>query len=146
MFYKDYYEGWANQLEEAAKQRGFTFQVGYAENSIETQDAQIKKAVFLSKMFQYIFCLILTCHNFIWCNINIAIFFQLFFRKSEKMNERRWYAMRKRIVGMIIFIAAIIIVLTDGCQKKATNKDGTSIYYSAIESGDCKYKLCHIIF
>lgn len=44
--------------------------------------------------------------------------------------------MRKRIVGMIIFIAAIIIVLTDGCQKKATNKDGTSIYYSAIESGD----------
>lgn len=40
-----YYEGWANQLEEQAKQHGFAFDVGYAENSIEVQDAQIKNAV-----------------------------------------------------------------------------------------------------
>lgn len=40
-----YYEGWAGQLEEQAKMRGLEFDVGYAENSVETQDAQIKNAL-----------------------------------------------------------------------------------------------------
>ena len=40
-----YYEGWAEQLGEQAQMRGFAFDVGYAENSVETQDAQIKNAV-----------------------------------------------------------------------------------------------------
>ncbi len=42
-----YYEGWASQLEERAKEQGLEFDVGYAENSVETQDAQIKDAVAL---------------------------------------------------------------------------------------------------
>ena len=40
-----YYEGWAAQLEEQAQTRGLAFEVGYAENSVEMQDAQIKNAV-----------------------------------------------------------------------------------------------------
>jgi ABC-type sugar transport system, periplasmic component len=40
-----YYEGWAEQLEDQAKMRGLEFDVGYAENSVETQDAQIKNAL-----------------------------------------------------------------------------------------------------
>ena len=41
----DYYEGWASQLQEQAKKQGSEFDVGYAENSVETQDAQVKSAV-----------------------------------------------------------------------------------------------------
>lgn len=41
----DYYEGWASQLQEQAEKAGAKFDVGYAENSIETQNAQIKEAV-----------------------------------------------------------------------------------------------------
>lgn len=40
----DYYEGWASQLQEQAVAQGASFDVGYAQNSIETQDAQIKSA------------------------------------------------------------------------------------------------------
>lgn len=40
----DYYEGWASRLEEQASAQGASFAVGYAENSVETQDAQIKEA------------------------------------------------------------------------------------------------------
>lgn len=40
-----YYEGWASQLEEQAQMQGLGFDVGYAENSVETQDAQIKGAL-----------------------------------------------------------------------------------------------------
>lgn len=40
----DYYEGWASQLQEQAAKYGADFDVGYAENSVETQDAQIKSA------------------------------------------------------------------------------------------------------
>ena len=40
-----YYEGWANQLQEQAASYGFAFDAGYAENSVETQDSQIKNAV-----------------------------------------------------------------------------------------------------
>lgn len=40
----DYYEGWASQLQEQAAKLGASFEVGYAENSIETQAAQIKQA------------------------------------------------------------------------------------------------------
>lgn len=40
----DYYEGWASQLGEQAGKLGASFEVGYAENSIETQVAQIKEA------------------------------------------------------------------------------------------------------
>lgn len=39
-----YYEGWAEQLGEQAGKCGMEFDVGYAENSVETQDAQIKTA------------------------------------------------------------------------------------------------------
>ncbi|MDE7323510.1 MAG: sugar ABC transporter substrate-binding protein [Lachnospiraceae bacterium] len=41
----DYYEGWASQLQEQADLKGASFDVGYAEKSVETQDAQIKSAV-----------------------------------------------------------------------------------------------------
>ena len=41
----DYYEGWAKQLEEEAKGAGASFQVGYAENSVETQNSQVKDAL-----------------------------------------------------------------------------------------------------
>lgn len=41
----DYYEGWASQLQEQASKKGASFEVGYAENSVETQDAQVKSAV-----------------------------------------------------------------------------------------------------
>jgi len=41
----DYYEGWASQLQEQASKYGAVFDVGYAENSVETQDTQIKNAV-----------------------------------------------------------------------------------------------------
>ncbi|MDE7183965.1 MAG: sugar ABC transporter substrate-binding protein, partial [Lachnospiraceae bacterium] len=41
----DYYEGWAGQLQEHAAAQGASFDVGYAQNSVETQDAQIKSAV-----------------------------------------------------------------------------------------------------
>ncbi|RKI39673.1 hypothetical protein D7V86_15765 [bacterium D16-51] len=41
----DYYEGWASQLQEQAEKSGAEFSVGYAEKSVETQDAQIKSAV-----------------------------------------------------------------------------------------------------
>ena len=40
-----YYEGWASQLGEQAQARGMEFDVGYAENSIETQDMQVKNAL-----------------------------------------------------------------------------------------------------
>lgn len=40
-----YYEGWAQQLEEQARIYGVEFDVGYAENSVETQDMQIKNAI-----------------------------------------------------------------------------------------------------
>lgn len=40
-----YYEGWASQLEEQAHMHGLEFEVGYAENSVEMQDAQIKSAL-----------------------------------------------------------------------------------------------------
>lgn len=40
----DYYEGWASQLQEQASQKGASFEAGYAENSVETQDAQVKSA------------------------------------------------------------------------------------------------------
>lgn len=40
-----YYEGWAEQLQEQAASYGSVFETGYAENSIETQDVQIKDAV-----------------------------------------------------------------------------------------------------
>lgn len=41
----DYYEKWAAQLQEQAAAQGASFDVGYAQNSVETQDAQIKSAV-----------------------------------------------------------------------------------------------------
>ena len=40
-----YYEDWASQLEEQAQAHGMEFDVGYAENSVETQDMQIKNAL-----------------------------------------------------------------------------------------------------
>lgn len=40
----DYYEGWASRLQEQASQKGASFEAGYAENSVETQDAQVKGA------------------------------------------------------------------------------------------------------
>lgn len=40
----DYYEGWASRLQEQASAQGASFDVGYAENSVETQDAQVKEA------------------------------------------------------------------------------------------------------
>lgn len=39
-----YYEGWASQLGEQAASYGASFEVGYAENSVEAQDTQIKNA------------------------------------------------------------------------------------------------------
>lgn len=39
-----YYEGWAEQLKEQAAMYGSSFDVGYAEKSVEMQDAQIKGA------------------------------------------------------------------------------------------------------
>ena len=41
----DYYEKWAAQLQEQAAAQGASFDVGYAQSSVETQDAQIKSAV-----------------------------------------------------------------------------------------------------
>ncbi len=41
----DYYEGWAGQLKEQAESNGNSFEAGYAENSVETQVAQIKNAL-----------------------------------------------------------------------------------------------------
>ena len=40
----DYYEGWAEKLGMQAQERGYGFDVGYAEQSVETQDAQVKSA------------------------------------------------------------------------------------------------------
>lgn len=40
----DYYEEWASQLQEQTVAHGASFDVGYAKNSVETQDAQIKSA------------------------------------------------------------------------------------------------------
>lgn len=40
-----YYEDWASQLGEQAQVHGMEFDVGYAENSIETQDMQVKNAL-----------------------------------------------------------------------------------------------------
>lgn len=40
----DYYEGWASQLQECATLYDASFDVGYAQNSVEIQDAQIKNA------------------------------------------------------------------------------------------------------
>lgn len=40
----DYYEGWASRLKEQAETNGATLEAAYAENSVETQVAQIKKA------------------------------------------------------------------------------------------------------
>lgn len=40
----DYYEDWASQLQEHATLYDASFDVGYAQNSVETQDAQIKNA------------------------------------------------------------------------------------------------------
>lgn len=40
-----YYEGWASQIKEQAQMQGLEFDVGYAENSVETQDMQIKNAL-----------------------------------------------------------------------------------------------------
>lgn len=40
-----YYEGWASQLAEQAQVQGVEFDVGYAENSVETQDMQMKDAL-----------------------------------------------------------------------------------------------------
>lgn len=39
-----YYEDWAGRLEEQALMHGMEFGVGYAENSVETQDMQVKNA------------------------------------------------------------------------------------------------------
>ncbi len=47
----DYYEGWAASLNEQAAQHGDTFDVGYAEYSVETQVAQIKTAKETSDVF-----------------------------------------------------------------------------------------------
>lgn len=41
----DYYESWAKRIEEQALTYGFEFEVGYAQKSVETQDAQVKNAV-----------------------------------------------------------------------------------------------------
>ena len=41
----DYYEGWASQLKEQAEANGNSMETGYAENSVETQVAQIKNAI-----------------------------------------------------------------------------------------------------
>ena len=41
----DYYEGWANNLKGQAEKEGYGFEVGYAENSVEAQVAQIKDAL-----------------------------------------------------------------------------------------------------
>ena len=41
----DYYEGWAEQLKEQAEAGGAEFEAGYAENSVETQVAQVKRAL-----------------------------------------------------------------------------------------------------
>lgn len=41
----DYYEGWASQLKEQAEADGNSFEAGYAENSVETQVAQVKNAL-----------------------------------------------------------------------------------------------------
>lgn len=41
----DYYEGWASQLKEQVEANGGNFEAGYAENSVETQVAQIKNAL-----------------------------------------------------------------------------------------------------
>ena len=38
----DYYEGWAEQLKDQAVACGAEFDVGYAENSVEMQNAQMK--------------------------------------------------------------------------------------------------------
>ena len=40
-----YYEDWASQLGEQAQAHGMEYDVGYAENSIETQDMQVKNAL-----------------------------------------------------------------------------------------------------
>ncbi len=40
-----YYEDWAGRLEQQAQVRGMEFDVGYAENSVEMQDMQVKKAM-----------------------------------------------------------------------------------------------------
>lgn len=40
-----YYEDWARQLGEQAQMQGLEFDVGYAENSVETQDMQMKNAL-----------------------------------------------------------------------------------------------------
>lgn len=40
----DYYEGWAEQLKDRAAACGAEFDVGYAENSVEMQNAQMKEA------------------------------------------------------------------------------------------------------
>lgn len=41
----DYYESWAKRLEEQALTYGYEFETGYAQKSVETQDAQVKDAV-----------------------------------------------------------------------------------------------------
>ena len=41
----EYYEGWANQLKEQAAANGNELEAAYAENSIETQVAQVKDAL-----------------------------------------------------------------------------------------------------
>lgn len=41
----DYYEGLASKLNEYAKADGASFEVGYAENSVETQASQVKAAL-----------------------------------------------------------------------------------------------------
>lgn len=46
-----YYEGWAEQLQEKAALYGSSFEAGYAENSVEAQDAQIKKQLRKAAMF-----------------------------------------------------------------------------------------------
>ncbi|MCX4268414.1 MAG: sugar ABC transporter substrate-binding protein [Lachnospiraceae bacterium] len=50
----DYYEGWADQLQRQAEAAGCIFDVGYAEKSIEAQDAQVKKA--FSDGYQVFLC------------------------------------------------------------------------------------------
>lgn len=50
----DYYEGWANQLKEQAEAEGASFDVGYAENSVETQVEQVKDA--LDKGYNIFLC------------------------------------------------------------------------------------------
>ena len=47
----DYYEGWAEQLQQQAKSYGMALEAGYAQNSVETQHSQIKRLWLKNTMY-----------------------------------------------------------------------------------------------